>query len=234
MSHGPNRYRSERRAAELAARRAGPFSPAVPRARRIIAAWNASVARGPVEFFPTFETALAAGYSRLAYVCPACRQRASADLRAFTDDHHPRAPISVLIPKLSCKWCCPNPPLALLCGLELPASQLQSPTAGLSDLGTDDAAPRRISSFAGTTLGDLIRNDPRWLWLHCENIDCRHARAVAVVPFVIRWGADAPSDRLRLSMRCTKCGHQGATINHPAWTDANSRWQPFPTGGDDK
>jgi hypothetical protein len=115
MSHGPNRYRAEKRAAEWANDRTGPSKPATVRAQSIVSAWNARARRGePAEFFPTFETVLAAGCWRLSYCCPACRQMATVDVRDFAEKHHPQAPVSMLIPKLSCKQCCPNPPLATL------------------------------------------------------------------------------------------------------------------------
>lgn len=115
MSHGPNRYRAERRLAEAAAKRAGRSALADARSQRVVEAWNARARRGkPAMFFPTFETALAADCSRLTFCCPACKQIGTVDLWAHANAHHPRAPISVLIPKLSCERCCPNPPLAVL------------------------------------------------------------------------------------------------------------------------
>lgn len=99
--------------------RAGPDTPAGARARRIIAAWNATARREqPAEFFPTVATALKAGCWRLSYACPACQQMATVDVRDHADAHHPRAAISMLIPKLSCARCCPNPPLAVLMELD--------------------------------------------------------------------------------------------------------------------
>jgi hypothetical protein len=194
MSHGPNRYRAERRQAEAAAERAAADPRAVERAQRIVAVWNVRAGRGrPAEFFPTFETALTAGCWRLTYCCPACRQMATIDIRDFAHAHHVRAPISMLVPKLSCERCCPNPPLAVLLELE----------------GLAAALP-------------IAEAPPGWVWLHCEN--CRHKRPAAIVPFVIRWDAETPSDRLRRSMRCTKCGHKGALTYHPTWIDMNARW----------
>lgn len=158
---------------------------------------------------------------------------ATVDIRRFAEAHHPRAPISMLIPKLSCGRCCPNPPLAVLVELEMPSAELPITDAAVP--GTEADRPRFVpETFVAATMGDLIRNDPRWLWLHCANTDCGHKRAVAVVPFVIRWGANAPSDRLRRSMRCVKCGHSGALTYSPAWIDTNVRWQPFPDDGDER
>ena len=39
---------------------------------------------------------------------------------------------------------------------------------------------------------------------------------------MIRWGADASSDKLRQRARCTACGHKGATIQHPGWPATTS------------
>lgn len=231
MSHGPNKYRAERREAARRSALTGRDGPTVVRAQRIIAVWNSAARRGrPAEFFPTFETALTAGCSRLTYCCPACRQMATVDIRRFAEAHHPRAPISMLIVKLSCERCCPNPPLAVLLELEMPSASL--PIAMMNAPETEpDRTAVATEAFVAATMGDLIRNDPRWLWLHCANIECGHKRAVAIVPFVIRWGVHAPSDRLRRSMRCMKCGHRGALTYSPAWIDANVRWQPFPDDG---
>jgi hypothetical protein len=36
-------------------------------------------------------------------------------------------------------------------------------------------------------------------------------------PLIGKWGAGASSDRLRRSAICSKCGHRGATLQHPSW-----------------
>jgi len=46
------------------------------------------------------------------------------------------------------------------------------------------------------TLAELRRCTP-WLWIHCEY--CQHRSPAAIVPLMIRWGADASSDMLRRS-----------------------------------
>lgn len=76
------------------------------------------------------------------------------------------------------------------------------------------------------TLGQLL-HAPYWCWLRCNA--CDHCVAVALVPFVIRWGADAASDMLREHVRCAACGRRGATLQHPSWADGAVGWQPFPT-----
>ena len=74
------------------------------------------------------------------------------------------------------------------------------------------------------TLAEL-RKHSAWTWFYCER--CLHHATVAFVPLMIRWGADASSDKLRAST-CTVCGHKGATLQHPGWVDANVGLQPFP------
>lgn len=76
------------------------------------------------------------------------------------------------------------------------------------------------------TLGQL-RRESSWLWINCA-AGCGHHRAVAVVPFIIRYGANASSDVLRHSARCSKCGHKGATLQHPSWDGSLVGWMPFP------
>jgi len=55
-----------------------------------------------------------------------------------------------------------------------------------------------------------------------------HHAPVAFVPLMIRWGANASSDKLRRYARCTVCGHKGATLQHPGWVDTVVGFQPFP------
>jgi len=84
----------------------------------------------------------------------------------------------------------------------------------------DDPAPagsQPRGAVSVPTLGALL-HQPYWCWLRCDA--CGHSVAVALVPFVIRWGADASSDMLRRHARCTVCGRSGATLRHPSWGDA--------------
>ena len=76
------------------------------------------------------------------------------------------------------------------------------------------------------TLAEL-REHSAWFWVYCEK--CPHHAPVAFVPLMIRWGADASSDKLRQCARCTECGHKGATLQHPSWLGANEGFAPFPT-----
>src|SRR5262249_52894349 len=62
------------------------------------------------------------------------------------------------------------------------------------------------------TLEELHRAAP-WWWVICDQ--CLHSTAVALVPFIIRWGPGTSSDVLRRSARCTKCGCKGAALQHP-------------------
>jgi hypothetical protein len=79
---------------------------------------------------------------------------------------------------------------------------------------------------ATTTLGDLHRAMP-WLWPNCER--CQHHAPLACAVAVVRWGAGASTDVLRERARCTRCGHKGATIQHPAWGGTDVGF-PFPNG----
>jgi hypothetical protein len=78
-----------------------------------------------------------------------------------------------------------------------------------------------------TTLGDLHRATP-WVWVYCER--CQHHAPLACAVAVIRWGPDMSSDKLRQSARRTRCGHKGATIQHPGWGGNDIGFLPFPLG----
>ncbi|MDO9411264.1 MAG: hypothetical protein Q7T81_01640 [Pseudolabrys sp.] len=209
--------------AEAAAKRGGLSAAPDARALRIVGAWNAQARRGePAEFFPTFATALAAHCWRVTYCCPACRQMGFVDLRNYADAHHPRAPISVLIPKLSCDRCCPNPPLAVL--IEIGDPFAPAPVHQPEPIAAPAAKPRMLPR---PTLGELVRKPPRWFWLSCDN--CAHRAAIAIVPYIIRWGPDTSSDRLCKGARCKRCGQSGASLDAPAWLNRVIGEQPFPT-----
>ncbi len=90
-----------------------------------------------------------------------------------------------------------------------------------SRAGQDQGEPR-----PAVTLGDMHR-EPYWVWLSCTNYVCTHRAPVALAPFIIRWGADAPREKLARSFRCVRCGHKGAYIHTPSW--AQGSVAPFPT-----
>jgi hypothetical protein len=125
MAHSHSNRELDRReaavAAELVAIRDDFEAKAATSARRVVAAWNARIARSKAaEFFPTIRTAIISGHHCLNYCCPGCQQIGLIDVRQVADKHHQRAPISVLIPSLTCKRCRPTPPLATLLNLERP------------------------------------------------------------------------------------------------------------------
>jgi hypothetical protein len=98
-------------AAEIAGRRELAF------AGRVIAIWNARLARGADLFFaPTIGGAVAAGLPMLTFYCPGCGVIGTVDLRRL--DRHPRASVESLIPALSCRRCRPQAPFVRLTGLE--------------------------------------------------------------------------------------------------------------------
>jgi hypothetical protein len=60
---------------------------------------------------------------------------------------------------------------------------------------------------SGTDARAVVASAYWWLWGSCG-----HRVAVALVPFVIRWGADASSDVLREHVRCAAWGDVAASV----------------------
>jgi len=84
--------------------------------------------------WPTFRAVLTAKRYFLTVWCPACQNIACVDIRPEKLRYHPDASINCLIPYLSCKRCCPNPPFAQITGLRrrrvsaLPPDSIQART----------------------------------------------------------------------------------------------------------
>jgi hypothetical protein len=84
------------------------------------------------------------------------------------------------------------------------------------------------------TLGELQAGSGKWMWAICNGTDtsgripCQHRAPLALAPFVIRWGANAPSDVMRERLRCALCGHRDATLQRPSWMGNEIGEQPFP------
>jgi len=78
------------------------------------------------------------------------------------------------------------------------------------------------------TIGALAKSEPRWIWANCNTVNCGHARAVPLIPFLIRWGADASSNLLRQNLSCSKCGARGVYITLPSRIGSHGA-QEFPT-----
>src|SRR5260370_8132380 len=95
---------------EAASRRATD-AQALEDAERLIAAWNERQAkRMPPLFSPTIGAAITACCWFLWVRCPACRTTNSIDLRTLAP--HPDAPVTSLIPPLSCPPYRPTAPFA--------------------------------------------------------------------------------------------------------------------------
>jgi hypothetical protein len=62
---------------------------------------------------------------------------------------------------------------------------------------------------------EQLRRTSCWWWVHCENSRCLHTTPMALTPLIIRWGADASSDRLR---------RQGDVQSAATWGDASASW----------
>jgi hypothetical protein len=116
MAHTISERKRQQRVRELAPELARVARRELRHARRIVELWNrrAQAGRKP-SFYPTIRTALAAQMPILDVLCPACRTVGSVDIRTL--ERHPGMAISGLIPSLSCRFCCGNPPFAKLIGL---------------------------------------------------------------------------------------------------------------------
>jgi hypothetical protein len=88
------------------------------------------------------------------------------------------------------------------------------------------AEPRRRSPPPPVPTLAEIRRASCWVWLYCNG--CGRGVPTALAPFIIRWGADVSSDRLRNSARCAKCGARGASLQAPSWGGLDVGIAPFP------
>jgi hypothetical protein len=77
------------------------------------------------------------------------------------------------------------------------------------------------------TLAQLRHYAP-WLWVYCSNPRCLRSQPAALTPFIIRWGPDASSDKLRAWARCRRCGTKRATLQLPGWGGRSIGVAPFP------
>jgi hypothetical protein len=67
-----------------------------------------------------------------------------------------------------------------------------------------------------------------WLWIYCVDHHCNHHRAVALVPWAIRWGVTDPVPLIRRNFKCVMCGSEATTylvgVDHDTTLTS-----PFPT-----
>ncbi len=75
-----------------------------------------------------------------------------------------------------------------------------------------------------------IRKECPWVRVFCINRAgyCSHKTAMAIAPFIIRWGPGASSDLIRNRLRCTRCGHLGAMIQTPTTARVEDGFPMFP------
>ncbi|WP_454180623.1 hypothetical protein [Parvibaculum sp. MBR-TMA-1.3b-4.2] len=85
---------------------------------------------------------------------------------------------------------------------------------------------RRHDDPPPPTIGQLATRAPRWVHAWCDG--CGHHGALPLIPFLIRWGPAAPSDRLRAALRCPRCGRRGGSITLPSMMGSQGP-EPFPT-----
>jgi hypothetical protein len=62
-------------------------------------------------------------------------------------------------------------------------------------------------------------------WIKCTR--CPRMRAVAIAPYIIRWGPDGWRDMLRRTGRRTKCGTRGVELQHPSWGGSDTGCAPI-------
>ena len=84
--------------------------------------------------------------------------------------------------------------------------------------------PRLLNSTV-PTLAEL-REHSAWTWVYCERVLASRARRFRA--------AHDPLGRRRIKRQAEalrhvhRCGHKGATLQHPGWVDAVVGFQPFP------
>ena len=75
---------------------------------------------------------------------------------------------------------------------------------------------------------ELVRiADVPYIWAHCP-IPCNHAAAIPLDALLSLAGADLTTESLRRRLRCTVCGHQGATFNLPTSPGKGKEWEAPP------
>jgi len=120
MAHSKSIHRLTQEAREVARTEERRLAPRRKRAEKeakiAVAAFNVRAKTDwAILAWPTFRAALTAKRFFLTALCPGCKQEVCLDLRRLS--YHPDASINCLIPHLSCKRCCPNPPFAKITGL---------------------------------------------------------------------------------------------------------------------
>jgi hypothetical protein len=82
--------------------------------------------------------------------------------------------------------------------------------------------------YKQATLGDLLSGPSKWLWINCHTETCRHYAPIAIAPYAIRWGMEAPSTVLTSRLRCSRCGGRRLTMTLPSWTGTSGGFESFP------
>lgn len=83
------------------------------------------------------------------------------------------------------------------------------------------------------TIGELMQPGRlNWFWAQCNHFMSPECRRTAVpmtyARFAILWGLDASSDLIRQRLRCTRCGHRGASTTMPSWGGMQKRYSELP------
>jgi hypothetical protein len=84
---------------------------------------------------------------------------------------------------------------------------------------------------ARTTIGDLLLDKSAWWIIGCTNTKCGRRIASNLLPYAVRWGEDASSDKIRDNLVCEVCGHRGVELTHASFGGKHIGWSPFPGEG---
>jgi hypothetical protein len=78
----------------------------------------------------------------------------------------------------------------------------------------------------------MLGSHPKWVWVYCGDYRCGHARAVALVPWAIRWGVPDPLPLIKKNFRCVRCGAKGAVATIPSVVHGEGWLEFMPVGED--
>lgn len=67
-----------------------------------------------------------------------------------------------------------------------------------------------------------------WLWVSCGDYLCHHTRAVALVPWAIRWNVEDPVPLIRRRFWCIMCERRGCLVQNPGPEHETLLAAPFP------
>lgn len=90
-----------------------------------------------------------------------------------------------------------------------------------------DDPPRRKREPPGPppTLAELAKQPPFWMWVHCPG--CRRWKPLRLGDAIATAGASTTSVAFMRRLRCISCGHRGAQLQAPSWSNSVDGWQRY-------